>query len=59
MTLLCTILAQSCLETALKEKKKGESYRAKGTDVQPAEIIFLTWGFIELNTFTAADLLTI
>lgn len=35
------------------------SYRAQGTDVQPAEIIFLTWEFIELNIFTAANLLTI
>lgn len=35
------------------------SYRAQGTDVQPAEIIFLTWESIELNTFTAADLLNI
>lgn len=34
------------------------NYRAQGRDVQPAEIIFLTWEFIELSTFTAADFCT-
>lgn len=58
MALLCSILAQSCLEIDSKKKRKI-NYRAQGTDVQPAEIIFLTWEFIELNTFTATDLLTI
>lgn len=57
MTLLCASLVQSCLE--IPPKQKNENYRAQGTDVQPAEIIFLTWEFTELNTFTAADLLTI
>lgn len=33
------------------------NYRAQGTDV-PAEIIFLTWEFIELSTFTAPDFCT-